>query len=171
MNDSARADAPSQRGPAPNQPPHRGNLIIPLLATVLLFGWIAFLAFEVATEANPIIVARPQLLGSPIVVEGKLRLSPPEVQVDAVWKGNEGLKGQTLRLDNLGNQDSLIDGGNYFILVQDVVDGHARLSSVPAGPGLEPYAAEPRLYPDSVGVRKQIEKLLSESKEQEPKSP
>jgi hypothetical protein len=46
-----------------------------LMAATLLYGsWIAWLVYEAATSSDPIVVSIPQVLASPVVVEGEAAL-------------------------------------------------------------------------------------------------
>lgn len=47
----------------------------------MVIAWLSFLAHRVWTSANIDIVSRPQILTAPILVEGKLLIDPPRVEI------------------------------------------------------------------------------------------
>lgn len=53
-------------------------------AILLVLGWVVFLAHRVWTSANVDIVSRPQVLTAPILLEGKLLIDPPRIEVGQI---------------------------------------------------------------------------------------
>jgi hypothetical protein len=144
MNDAAHIDAPPSRKPL-------------LAAAVLFAAWFGFLAYEVATSANPVILSRPQILASDVVVEGRLLRSPSRVAVEKVWWGDESLRGKELNVSGLAFAES---PSTVIVALQQAGKDRYRIQPIPADAGADRDVEAPGFYPAEPEVLKELSKLL-----------
>jgi hypothetical protein len=120
-----------------------------LLASVVLAGWLAFLAHQAYWHSNPVVVFVPQVLVAPLIVEGELHEQPLRVRVERVWRGDPVLVGRELELAGTPPADAA-RGGRYVLLLRPLGE---RFQLEPAGDGQTVYPADDH-------VRRQLERIL-----------
>ena len=140
--EQAKATCPGQR--------HRF-----FLAAGLMVLWLAFLLYQTLVTTNPVIVSRPGLLSTPIVVEGTLTTTDPAViKVKRVcWPPESLVSSQDeLRLSQLPSSLAAPSDVSRFFLLDATGEGSCCLWDG------DPHGG---VYPAEGGTRRQIEALLA----------
>jgi hypothetical protein len=151
------------------------------VAAALFLAWTAWLVYQVATTANPIVVSRPQIFLAPVIIEAQVPEgmgSAREVTVTHVYRGHQFLgvaagaeppPGLKLTIRYWGDVDNWKGAGNYILALQKSPREQAggyELLSIPFGGGVTaPGAARLTIYPVTASTRAQVEEALRDSAE------
>lgn len=142
-----------------------------IVAALLFFGWLGWLAYAVSQKGTVQIVSRAQTTGAPLWVVATITVGPDGLpNVKATVK--ETLKGDAItgEIEVANLRSALIpvasaDGtrtpiaGDYLLALERVGDRTYRVAGLPRSPGYEAReAASPLIYPWTDDVRKQIGK-------------
>jgi hypothetical protein len=137
-----------------------------LAATALMFaGWLFWLAYLAATASRPIVLSRPQLLVSTLVVVAEIhekdgRPDPRVVISQIPWlrQGKEKRVGEEIKVTNLTDCDNWRGPGHYILfLVPDGLDW--RVATIPPSPGYD-FGGRPRIYASSPETLAQLNAIL-----------
>jgi hypothetical protein len=128
-----------------------------LAVTVVLFvGWMAYLIQLALTHRHSIVISRPQILVSQLIVKGRVEgeeAPKDEVTVEIIlFPENEGggvKAGQTIRVANLPLSTKNWTGAGEYLLPLEKVDDVYIVTSVPRSPGFLPGGnnSQPLIYP------------------------
>jgi hypothetical protein len=141
-----------------------------LVVTAILFaGWIGYLGYLVAATRNPIVLSRPQLLVSNVVVTGKADEDRRTVTVkEVLWPATmkAELEGKTITVTDLQKCQSWARGAwvagaveaghGYLLPLTGPTDGPLtfRVTPLPRSPGFDGVVREPKtgkpLDPDTL---------------------
>lgn len=127
-----------------------------IVAAVLFFGWLAFLVYLVTRTGEMIVVSRPQILVSEVVVLAQVRdqagqagsaVAVKEVvsfkhPKDAMLAGAEI---DVADLPKVGSPYGYTGPGAYVLPLVHAGDGY-RLTPLPTVPGFVPTPGEVRIY-------------------------
>lgn len=125
-----------------------------VLAAVLFFGWIGVLVYLAATESQPVVLSRPQLLVSSLDVIAQI--DDPKTGTAVIrqvhWPQDENAPkriAQKLAVANLADCEGWQGPGEYILPLVPEGDGY-RVAPLPRSPGFEPDphsdAGRPRIY-------------------------
>jgi hypothetical protein len=141
-----------------------------LLLTALLFvGWLAYLAYLVATrpvdaDGNLVVLSRPQALVSSLDVVVHLEgIDQPEVTVGEVLyqgAGNRVSPGDRIVVQNLALSRGFTAPGDYLLLLLSLGDRFYGVAPTPPSPGYHP-GLNPQIYParQALPQYRQVHKL------------
>jgi hypothetical protein len=163
-----------------------------VLALVLFAGWIGYLGYQVWTRPRtkkdditsaPLVLSRPQILGSEVDIIGDVPAESNQVTVtvaEVLSPPNSSLKpGDKIQVLNTELADSekqpplyWSGPGRYLLLLRMLSDKKKyELAAIPPSPGF-PFsgALEPpvRLYPDTPAVRAQYNQILEAKRKLKP---
>jgi hypothetical protein len=142
-----------------------------VLALVLAVAWTAWLGYQAATVADPIVVSRPQILVAPVVVEAVVGSEGGgrPLQVVKVYRGQETLGLPAGEVDPVGleiNVPELADEppGNYLLALQEELNqkGVFVLVPIPESPGFRKGDRTPPIYLATPSTRFQVRETLRE---------
>ncbi len=173
--DSAPAEL--QHPPEPVSPGQRRWALAGILIVAL--AWIGILATLVVVSSNPVVLNRTQIAAADVIVEGRWRPgSPPQVEVDRVWKGQLSAPSVVVH----GTVPVEIPGEIILVPLSRITPGpdKPRTSEVPVYqitqgdlPNLSTgdgqvagrlASVRPQVYPASEAARTQLQSLLSSAK-------
>jgi hypothetical protein len=138
------------------------------IVVVAFLLWLGYLAFLAATKAHPVVLSRPQLLSSNLVVIAELTGGSrrPEATAivqdvvrsdDAAAKPAVGAKLPVKDLDQVGPSEGWDGPGPYILALTRRVDGSFPVTRIPPSPG---YAAQAvRIYRATPEARRQLDQI------------
>jgi len=140
-----------------------------IFALVLAVSWTAWLSYQAATSADPIVVSRPQILVAPVVVEAKLydENGARKIKVVRVYVGQGilGMDGAQREPADMHIAVPELDDeapGSYLLALQESAfkKGEFQLVPTPASPGYSPKGQRPPIYPATESTRLQVLEAL-----------
>jgi hypothetical protein len=139
-----------------------------ILAALLFFAWVGWLAYLSTTAARPVVLSRPQFLVSNLdVIAEVASVDSPEVRVREVhWPQTEQaslLINKAISVKNLTEcREDWTGPGLYILpLMSDSRDEYviAPIPRSPTFPGPGTREGRPRIYPDTPHTRAQLNKI------------
>jgi len=149
-----------------------------VVAATLFAGWIGWLVYLAATQRNPVVLSRPQLLISDLDVIAQVDDPKEKVVVKEVyaWRqnGDPPTVGTALEIANLDKcrrfprDNEKADavppdwqGPGLYILPLRKVDEHYEVALIPPSPGFSPalIPGPPRIYPLTDETRAQLKAI------------
>jgi hypothetical protein len=140
-----------------------------IFALMLAVAWTAWLGYQAATSADPVVVSRPQILVAPVVVEAKIydKNGSRAVKVVRVYVGHGilGLDGAERESAELHiDVPELADEspGSYLLALQENTfkKGEFQLVPTPTSPGYSAKGQRPPIYPATESTRLQVLEAL-----------
>jgi hypothetical protein len=145
-----------------------------LIAAVLFFGWLGWLAYLALTQTNPVVVSHSQVMAADRFVVGEVSLDPSTGALGKTVAVVEDLKpdgaplGGTIEVRNLeeaevaGGDDRFRDKGHYLLMLKPIGENKFDLARPPGRSAHAPGGGRPWVYPwDNPVVRRQFEELVS----------
>ena len=127
-----------------------------VLSAIGLGAWLAFLVYQVIWFSNPVLLARPQVLTAPIIVEGDVT-ADGKFRVERDWWKASSLVGS--ELDVIDLPESTAQSG-FIVLLEKVGNERYRLWRAPNDPGFPLSASPPVFYPRNRASLQQLAELL-----------
>ncbi len=146
----------------------RARLIV---AALLFFGWLGWLAYAVSQKGSVQIVSRAQLAAATHWVIADVTVGPDGIPLGMVTV-KESIHGDTLtgtiEVKNLGSSATPLPvagesrtppAGSYLLPLVKLSDGIYRIAGLPRSPGYEAQMPDrPVIYPWNDDVKKQVMK-------------
>jgi hypothetical protein len=136
-----------------------------VVATALFIAWLGWLSFLVLTASHPVVLSRPQLLVSNLVVVAQIdaaQAAEPKVAIKKVsWPDDErasALGGKTIIVTNLAEADGWTGPGAYILPLGTDWQGHFTVISTPPSPGF-PKVGKPRIYAATAETLAQLDSM------------
>jgi hypothetical protein len=138
-----------------------------LVAGLLFLGWLGYLGYLVVQTRTLVVVSRPQVLISPLVVVAEVaddggRPARTVTVTRVLYPGDRNLAGAAIRVEDLPDVTLGYEGpGEYVLPLRNLTDGDNLLTPLPRVPGFEP-AGQTRIYAVSDDVLAQVREVLPE---------
>jgi hypothetical protein len=138
------------------------------MMVIALVLWLGYLAFLAATTAHPIVLSRPQLLSSNVVLVADLAAGAGHPDPTATVKEVIRFDNPTARpavdakvavkdLNAVGPKEGWEGPGAYILALTRRVDGSMEVTRIPPSPG---YAAQAvRIYRATSAARQQLSQI------------
>jgi len=158
--------APEETHPAPSP---RRRVVLALTVTAFLL-WIGYLAFLAASTIHPVVLSRPQLLVSNLIVIAQLTgAEHPDATASVeqvVWSGEPAALAKakaSIKIENLervSKERGWEGPGEYILALTQLRDGTLRVTPIPPSPGYpankEQQANRVRIYLATPSARQQL---------------
>lgn len=145
-----------------------------IIASLLLFGWLAYLLFLVVFERDPVVVSRSQVMASTHFVLATVRVDPatgdanPFVDIQQDLRPVGAAISGSIRIRNIkearqhGRQAPFREEGPYLLALTKLDEGSYELTPPQRSPGHDsPARPRPWVYLwDAPGVQDQFNKLV-----------
>jgi len=146
-----------------------------IIASVLLFGWLGYLAYLITFERDPVVVSRSQVMASTHFVLADVKVDPATGEANPVVDVKEDLRPlgvaltkTSIRVRNIkearqhARKSAFQDPGPYLLTLTKLDEGAFELTPPPRAPGHDsPIRPRPWVYlwndPD---VQEQFNKLV-----------
>jgi hypothetical protein len=134
------------------------------LAAGLFLFWMGWLGYLAATATRPVVLSRPQLMVSTLIVVARVEATSgrplPSVTVLEVLYPPNAHAGEKLNVTNLADCEGWQGPGDYLLpLVKAADDVTYEVARTPRSPGVKPQALEPRIYRYQPALRWQLEQV------------
>jgi hypothetical protein len=149
------------------------------IALTAFLGWTGWMTYVAITAADPIVVSRPQIYSSPIVVAAEVPAgegTPREVTITHVYRGQKLLavaetetqpKELKIVVSNLGEARGWVGPGEYILALERITlpEGVTyEVVTTPISPGFTPADGSeylsPAIYPATPSARAQALEAL-----------
>ncbi len=158
-------------------PSRRRRVALAVIATAFIL-WIGFLAFLAYTAGHPIVLSRPQMLASNLVVIAQVSgdARHPEktaTVVEVPWAADRAAQPQSKAKITVSNLDqvSAADAdhlrgvwrgpGEYILPLTTASNDTFRVTSIPPSPGYPQAEADRlRIYPVTPDTREELQQIL-----------
>src|SRR4026208_1533646 len=130
-----------------------------IIASVLLFGWLGYLAYLVAFERDPVVVSRSQVMASThfvladVIVDPATGYAIPNVEVKEDLRPLGAALSGMIRIRNIkearqhARKSAFQDPGPYLLTLTKQDEGPFELTPAPGAPGHDsPIRPRPWVY-------------------------
>jgi hypothetical protein len=165
MADAEQADAEQADAERAPRAYPRARAVV---AAVLFIGWLCFLVYLVSRTDELVVVSRPQVLVSDVVVVAEVRDQAGQPDANVTVKRvlfklpkDARLAGTQITLAELpevGAAYGYTGAGDYVLALVHAEDGY-RLTPLPTVPGFVPFPGEVRIYratPDALAQVREV---------------
>jgi hypothetical protein len=168
-------NAGGQASPEVRPAPSRRRRLVLTAALAAFLLWIGYLAFLAVTSSHPVVLSRPQVLVSNLIVVAQLTGGPehPEPAVvvkEVAWSADPAKSPQVgAKLDVVTQEFVVPDYGwlgprEYILCLSQDRNGSVRLTPIPPSPGMGPAGG--RIYVATPSTREQLAQILKQFRRQ-----
>jgi hypothetical protein len=163
--------------------PSRGRRVALAVTATVFILWIAYLAFLAYTAGHPIVLSRPQILASNLLVIAQLSGDQhPETTATVLeipWADNRAAQPQPKARVTVSNLDQVYAAdanhpkgcwrgpGEYLLPLTAAGKNTFRVTPIPPSPGYSQAEADRlRIYPVTPSTREELQQILREYQRQ-----